>query len=1046
MANLLDLQRESFLTVGGTPNQKYFDWLSAEYKNIKFRLPPVHRHVCSITDAANSPGIAFKYYQNVDNWWVVCQYNGIIEPVSAFYPGRVLLLPGLTDLNAFLAEDRSWYPDNVNLDYVHSDPRAQKLGPLIVYGLLTNAYHNELGRGGYFHWNSGTSEGQSIAIEGALLAYEVLNNGFSEEQDAADWYYKLALSMLDALGNGTGNGPMLRQEIPEDVRTICLMHWLFAARGDIPSQAINYDFLAPNYGGSITIPAEVPEGPYGQKHKGGKDVFRVWQVFPDSSYLLYNSPYSPSYDNYLPIVDTSLVLDSEQIDNGNSPNWLKYQVSVDVGLPVGAPLKVKNWNVIYGYNNAGIIPMGSALEAYPCWTALDSGYSACAPDTYRWFDYALDLAIKWDGRADKVVGWTKLREATRRTCVRGQNITDLREVIRPMPQFEVIPIRGEPSGMFCYSDHPLATVPNEEQIKLGANIAWSGFNFWSRVGGQNGVVAPGEFVWSPATMFQPGNWEGDIFNGSIQGDIPAAEGDSKIYQTQFGRGFNDEWRDGTEYQTADQFIFLAMTCDYKPQEDKDEHFYIYVSSTKFYSGETRWFADIGQYPEFEVGNSADGGPRYFLIPREHFVRKDFDNAVLPIGTRFENFGVYADIQGSQAFSLRVVFLRPVSGDSPEWVFDNYQEAVHGSVMPFFPGAIPFATNADLPRQQFIGFNGIPFHGYQLPDHWYKLETHAEVVHPTLTVANLPIPDPATGAMTYPIQAKTTGGVTKPKHALLMEQQLIFLQQAQNKYVEDGGAEGPWAHTFVLNTPARASIGNPTPHTWVYTNDDPNTRWTGYQSRVVDSLGRLVYETRDDPAFADCNEMSATMAFKWINRLNILWPNIAGKLADGSDSFWVYGPPTDYPDPRISGPTTLYEEPHAPALVLRGCVWLKASGKMSPAQVAVLDAVGTRVFDYLKFLWISDPFSPMRYTWGSISETGTYQYYGFWIFEILSTLAYMIKHPEGAPAGVDLGEARNFIRLHYRWLIIKGNVIERGDDFDPKAQMYKVPVRSELEDD
>ena len=40
-------------------------------------------------------------------------------------------------------------------------------GPLIKSSLITNAYNNQLGRGGYFHSNSGTSEGQSVAIEGS---------------------------------------------------------------------------------------------------------------------------------------------------------------------------------------------------------------------------------------------------------------------------------------------------------------------------------------------------------------------------------------------------------------------------------------------------------------------------------------------------------------------------------------------------------------------------------------------------------------------------------------------------------------------------------------------------------------------------------------------------------------------------------------------------------------------------------------------------------------------------------------------------------------
>lgn len=61
---------------------------------------------------------------------------------------------------------------------------VEQNGPLILNGLITNAYHDDLGRGGYFHHNSGTSEGQSIGIEGSLLAYQVLNGGTAQEQSS----------------------------------------------------------------------------------------------------------------------------------------------------------------------------------------------------------------------------------------------------------------------------------------------------------------------------------------------------------------------------------------------------------------------------------------------------------------------------------------------------------------------------------------------------------------------------------------------------------------------------------------------------------------------------------------------------------------------------------------------------------------------------------------------------------------------------------------------------------------------------------------------
>jgi hypothetical protein len=909
---------------------------------------------------------------------------------------------------------------------IRTDDVPQDAGTLILDGLIANAWHDEIGRGGYFHQNSGTSEGQSIGIEGSFLSFEVLDGGTAEEQTAADWYRQNAKEMLDALGNGGQDAPCLRIPVPTNPNQITLLHWLFASKGPIPSQAINYTFAATKQGTKLVIPETVPAGPNGEAHKGAPLVFRIWRIYPATSTLLFTSPYSPAYDNEHPTGDTSIVIDEYQVDGGVSSKWT-YNPStktVDLPLPSGAP-NVSNWLVVYGYNEAGVIPKGAAQEAYPCWTTIPEGFSACAPDTFRWFDVALELATLHDDRAGMAEKWEDLRLASRKTAVRGQTLSDLREVIKPLPKFDVIPINSEPSGFYCYSDHPNAALPTPEQIAAGAGSEWSGFNFWSRIGGTDTRADPDVFYWSPEVMFYPDGWRDDIYNGSIQCTVPAVSGANAntVYQTQLGRGFNDEWRGSAPYQQPDQFLFLAMEINKKPAAG--EHFYIYVSSTKYYDGETRYYADIGGWEEFQVGPSTDGGPRYFMIPRAEFKRKDSDNAVLPVGTRFENFGISAEFKGSVAYTFKIVALRIIGGPSEQWVFDNMQKAVKGGDMPFFPGAIPFATNAYMERQQFVGWNGNPFHGYQLADLWWFCASEAAELHANTTVNDLAIPN-ASGALTYPILAKTSDNVDKPKHALLMEQQLMFLKQAQDKYVADGGPDGPFAHTFVLNTAARMSIGNPTPHTWVYTNDDPNTRWCGYTARVIDSLGKIVFLTKSDPGFKTVRELAQSIALRFLVRLNVLWPDLNGKeIVNNEVTVRVYGSPTDYPDPAVSPPVTLYEEPHVVALFLRGCIWLKASGLLTAAQLVTVNAIGKRCLDYLELRWTDTPGSIMRYSWANFDPvTNAPQYYGFWAFEILSTLCYMIKNPSGAPEGADLDRAREWVRLHQNWLALN---VRHSDD-------------------
>lgn len=798
-------------------------------------------------------------------------------------------------------------------------------GPLIVDGLIVNAYHQETGRGGYFHHNSGTSEGQFIFIYALYLAYEQLVGGTSEQQEVAFWYKSLAETMLDAMGTGDSYvGPMLRQPIPPNIDTITLLHWLFAARGDIPGQQIILTYEVTPSGGNITIPASA----------GGENVFKVWQIYPGTSALLYDSPFSPAYDIASPAGETQILITED--------DWSFVGGVAEIDIPAGAPTEA-TWKVVYGYTTDNIIPRGFAFEAYPNWTSIPAGYAACAPDTFRWFEQAMQKAILHDARPGNVDKWTSLKNAMQRSAVRGQAITDLREVIEPMPGFEAVPVNGAPDGMYCWTDAEGALGPTG-----GGNPDWKGHNFWSRNA-----------------------------SGVIVGSLPKGV-------SQIGRGFTDQWREAETYQDADQYLYINIGAG--RLFEATEHLRVYVSSTQAYDPATRWFADIATLVDFE----ATSDTIEFFIPRTSFrLATNFEpgedttwGTTLPAGTELQNFGIEVAVDSD--VTVRLHSLRLVS--------DNTPEAVLGSKMPFFPGAMPFAINADLKRQRFVGWNGSPFHGYQLPDHWWWLGNDSAVMHADLTVADLPIPA-ADGSLTYPLSPTNAGSaVAKITRGLLMEQQLHFLKQAQEKYAADGGPNGFFAHTFVMNTPARASLGNPTPHTWVYVNDDPNTRWVGYQTRVVESLAELALLTDGDNRFTDARTLALTIVDAWLTRLNVIWPDLNGVTPPGGVGL-VYGMPTDFPDPAISAPQTLYEEPHAAAHVLRACLTLKKDGG---ASTALYNSLITRCWTYLEMMWCTT--GEMAYTWSP--DPDARQWYGFWHGDIMTALALMLENTVLLPSGIN----------------------------------------------
>lgn len=102
MATVLDLNRRTYMK-RGQAKRETLDYLSAKYKNLRFILPANQSYVISTRDKANAPGLAFQFYGDRGYWWVICLYNGILDPINGFEPGMVIQLPTLADINALLS-------------------------------------------------------------------------------------------------------------------------------------------------------------------------------------------------------------------------------------------------------------------------------------------------------------------------------------------------------------------------------------------------------------------------------------------------------------------------------------------------------------------------------------------------------------------------------------------------------------------------------------------------------------------------------------------------------------------------------------------------------------------------------------------------------------------------------------------------------------------------------------------------------------------------------------------------------------------------------
>ena len=242
-------------------------------------------------------------------------------------------------------------------------------------------------------------------------------------------YTALANNMMDAALGTQSFGPILRQPVPNDPDQLTLLHWLFAAKGDIPIPRVVLDLVASATDGVLVIPAA----------EGGRFTQRVFQVYPVSSSLLFANPLSS-------VIGGGAILLTED-------DW---EIEGNRTLIRHPDITAGQWKIVYTHGGTEeVVKRGDGYEAWPVWTRIPRGYAACAPDTFRWFDRAATEAIELDKRAGRADRWTKLRQAVRRTALRGQDITDLRDVFQPLPGMDAFDL----DGMFSYSDHPLAEPP-----------------------------------------------------------------------------------------------------------------------------------------------------------------------------------------------------------------------------------------------------------------------------------------------------------------------------------------------------------------------------------------------------------------------------------------------------------------------------------------------------------------------------------------------------------------------------------------------------------
>src|ERR1700692_4620994 len=94
------------------PDNTGTDWdvFSSAYKNLRFNVQTNMQIQLTAADAANLPGLAYKYYGDTSFWRVLLAFNGWSDPISQVAPGVVMNLPTKAAILQYLSKQKASNP------------------------------------------------------------------------------------------------------------------------------------------------------------------------------------------------------------------------------------------------------------------------------------------------------------------------------------------------------------------------------------------------------------------------------------------------------------------------------------------------------------------------------------------------------------------------------------------------------------------------------------------------------------------------------------------------------------------------------------------------------------------------------------------------------------------------------------------------------------------------------------------------------------------------------------------------------------------------
>ncbi|NEZ64644.1 hypothetical protein D0962_17925 [Leptolyngbyaceae cyanobacterium CCMR0082] len=875
-------------------------------------------------------------------------------------------------------------------------------------GVSINSFHEVLGRGGYFPATAGTTEGQAVGVRSAIKAYRItgaqswLDRAVLLAEAIEDYYYVVPPPPA-------GGDAFDYFYVP---------HWLINARGSFPTKGIQRDPPISNgrFGEIFTFANGIATIPGGL-------LADVYKVYSTDGLLLWPYVYSPLIQGTEYAVNywvSDLLLEGD-----------RFRIAPDYIQPGGTPLVptteaagkivlASNYSgpaiVVYSDYSGPTVGVNEKFEPSPLLRPVGAAESFAAFDVFPWLSEAYDLLFEETGNAK----WARARDATIGTAITTATVPNISYFYKKEPFYD-IPLRWPGSQVFWIFNNNEGTIGRinggvrDQWLRIVTNTPDQAFasmevqNFATIVQLYDYGTISIEVVCSVDAILEIVlSASTDAFDQSqlykvfmvAQANVPITRTFNAWDFARYGYGFEvGDYRAGGEQylvwhpRLADNPVYLYSDSD--PDTISESELVEVTApsvpgSSQISNGlavrltlRKTIFAGAGLVLLQNDGRSLGGAtnqppqlyvrvqggvvtcfitdadddkysrdispsPNWQLIPAGwvHYVGgTDAVNSQQIKGIEFEpdddNQTVTVDVLWAGEVPLERIplpliiykgsFVSRVQAAHTIEIGDFKPNNNPFDELPYTPGIWPFTVNTDNGLVE--AYRGSPYAAYQSPSFWIKQGNNEAA-----------------------------------------DNVIQFLSDAQTAYFQQHptGRTGLFAPVLNWASWDTMAVSQEQINKFSWIGEDPNTQWIGYTARTVVEAAYSWYLRPGDA-------IAQTVAMRALQFLN--------------NDYYLRGqvrPLTDILP--AADPVSLYEEPHASALIMKAAIYANLAG----GDPTVTWPIIIHTWRHLKSQYIDTISDPMRgsFTAGQPAfQSGGTTYrenFAFWVFEQIEAIVLLYE--------------------------------------------------------